>query len=276
MTQHHIGLDTEHLRGNDGLGRVVLLPGSRARAATIGARFDGLTVIDNPRGHTAHLGTITEGGRRIDVLAIASGMGTPSTEIVAHELLAIGARRVVRVGSCGSLDANVRAGDVVILSGAVRDEMSSRHIAPVELPAVAHPDAVAAMVAGARAAGLDAHAFVGMGHSKASFYAREFGMGPMGEENRAYMRLLARCGVLATEMGERRFCGAGDADLSRPRGGPGAGRVRARCVCPTRGRGTAGPRAVRARRRARHRHRATRDLPLGVARRKREHDHGVP
>lgn len=200
MLQHHIGLDATHLAGNDGLGRVVLLPGSRARAAAIGARFDGLTVVDNARGHTAHLGVLSRGGRRIDVMAISSGMGTPSTEIVAHELLAIGARRIVRVGSCGSLDPALRAGDIAILSGAVRDEMSSRHLAPVELPALAHPDAVAAMVAGARLAGLAEHAFVGIGHSKASLYAREFGMGPMAEENRAYMRLLARCGVIASEM----------------------------------------------------------------------------
>jgi uridine phosphorylase len=200
MIQHHIGLGPEHLRGNDGLGRYVLLPGSRSRAAAIAARFDHCEVLDNPRGHTAHLGSLTRRGRRIDVLAISSGMGTPSTEIVAQELLNIGARRIVRVGSCGSLDPAVQAGDIVIVTGAVRDELASRHIMPVEVPALSHPDAVAAMVAGARAAGVTDHAFVGVGHSKASLYAREFGVGPMAEENRAYMRLLSRCGVLATEM----------------------------------------------------------------------------
>jgi uridine phosphorylase len=82
----------------------------------------------------------------------------------------------------------------------VRDELTSRHLAPLELPAVAHPEAVAALVEGARVAGLEAHAFVGIGHSKASFYAREMAQGPLAEENRAYMRLLSRCGVIATEM----------------------------------------------------------------------------
>jgi uridine phosphorylase len=198
--QHHIGLGPEHLVGNGELGRFVLLPGARARAAAIAERFEDVTVLDNPRGHTAHLGTLRRGGQRIDVLSIPSGMGTPSTEIVAHELLAIGARRIVRVGSCGSLDPNVRPGSVAILSGAVRDEMASRHLAPVEVPALCHPDAVSAMIAGARSAGVADHAFVGIGHSKASFYAREMGHGPMGAENLAYMRLLARCGVIATEM----------------------------------------------------------------------------
>ncbi len=198
--QHHIGLGPEHLQGNGALGRVVLLPGSRARAAAIAERFEQVTVVDNPRGLTAHLGVLAQGGRRIDVLAISSGMGTPSTEIVAHELLAVGARRIVRVGSCGGMDPALRPGSVAILSGAVRDEMTSRHLAPVEVPAVAHPEAVAAMVAGARAAGVAEHAFVGVGHSKASFYAREMGEGPQAAENLTYMRTLARCGVIATEM----------------------------------------------------------------------------
>jgi uridine phosphorylase len=200
MLQHHIGLGPEHLRGNDGLGRFVFLPGSRSRAATMGQSFDDLRVIDNPRGHTAHLGSLCRGGQRLDVIAISSGMGTPSTEIIAHELLTVGARRIVRVGSCGSLHPEIRAGDCVILSGAVRDEMSSRHWVPVEFPALSHPDAVTAMSAGARAAGHAAHTFIGIGHSKASFYAREMGVGPMAAENLSYMQLLARSGVLATEM----------------------------------------------------------------------------
>lgn len=234
MLQHHIQLGPEHLVGNGELGRVVLLPGSRSRAAAIGARFDDLRVLDNPRGHTAHLGTLTRGGRTLDVLAISSGMGTPSTEIVAHELIAIGARRIVRVGSCGSLDPAVPAGSVAILSGAVRDEMSSRHLAPVEVPAVAHPDAVAAMIAGARDADVADHAYVGIGHSKASFYARELGHGPMAEENRAYMRLLARCGVIASEMEASLLfvlASAASAGRAAPIAAPSSAvRVQAACV----------------------------------------------
>ena len=200
MIQHHIHLGPEQLAGNDGLGRIVLLPGDRARAAAIGARFDDLEVRENPRGLTAHLGSLRRDGVKVDLLAISSGMGTPSTEIVAHELFEAGARRIVRVGSCGSLDPAISAGQVIILSGAVRDEMASRHLAPVELPALAHPAAVAAMIAGAHAAGLAAETFVGIGHTKASLYAREFGRGPMGAANKEYGELLRRCGVIASDM----------------------------------------------------------------------------
>jgi uridine phosphorylase len=198
--QHHILLGPDHLSGNGGLGRYVLLPGDRSRAAAIARSFTDVTVVANPRGLDAHLGTLVLGGARIDVLSISSGMGTPSTEIVMHELIAAGARRVVRVGSCGSLDPNVRASQVAILTGAVRDELASRHIAPVEFPAVSHPEAVAAMAAGAVAAGLGQEAFLGVGHTKASLYAREFGKGPLGEQNRAYGRLLSACGAIASDM----------------------------------------------------------------------------
>ena len=127
-------------------------------------------------------------------------MGTASTEIILHELLEIGARRVVRVGSSGSMDTHIRAGDAVIVTGAVRDELATRHLAPTEYPAVSHPSAVAAMVAGARQTGHADHTFLGVGHTKASLYAREFGHGPMGEQNRAYGELLARCGAVASDM----------------------------------------------------------------------------
>lgn len=198
--QHHILLGPEHLAGNGGLGRYVFLPGDRSRAAAIASDFEDHEIVDNPRGLTAHLGRIAIDGATVDALSISSGMGTASTEIVLHELIAAGARRIVRVGSCGALDPNLRPGQVAILSGAVRDELASRHIAPVEFPAVSHPVAVQSMVLGARAAGLGAEAFLGIGHTKASLYAREFGHGPRGAENRAYGHLLSRCGAIASDM----------------------------------------------------------------------------
>ena len=198
--QHHILLGPEHLAGNGGLGRYVFLPGDRSRAASIAEAFTDHEVVDNPRGLTAHLGRLSLDGSPVDVLSISSGMGTASTEIVLHELMAAGARRVVRVGSCGALDPNLRPGQVAILSGAVRDELASRHLAPVEFPAVSHPVAVQAMMEGARLAGVAQDAFLGVGHTKASLYAREFGHGPRGEENRAYGHLLSRCGAIASDM----------------------------------------------------------------------------
>ena len=198
--QHHILLGSSHLSGNGRIGRYVLLPGTRSRSAAIAEYLEDVVVVDNPRGHTAHIGVLRRAGASIDVLVTSSGMGTASTEIILHELLEIGARRVVRVGSSGSMDPHIRAGDAVIVTGAVRDELASRHLAPTEYPAVSHPAAVSAMVEGARQTGHADHTFLGVGHTKASLYAREFGHGPMGAQNRSYGELLARCGAVASDM----------------------------------------------------------------------------
>ncbi len=200
--QHHTRLLPSHLAGNGGRGRYVLLPGDPSRARRLSEMFDGVTVVDNPRNHTAYLGTLParDGGPPIDVAAVATGMGPGSAEVIVHEVIAAGGRRLLRVGSCGSLSRQVRPGQVVVVSGAVRDEQASRHYAPVELPAVADHRVVAAMSAGARAAGLGADCFVGLCHTKASLFAREFGAGPAGEANRAYQAWLSRAGVIASEM----------------------------------------------------------------------------
>jgi len=199
--QYHIHLDASHLEGNDGMGRVVFLPGDRSRAARIAAHFDDCTVLENPRGHTAHLGRLDNGqGTPIDVLSISSGMGCASVEIILHELLTCGARRILRVGSSAAMSPALPAGNVVIVTGAVRDEGTSRHYAPPELPAFAHPSAVQALVQGARDCGLASHTHLGLCHTKDSLYAREFGRGPAGEANEAYTAWLRRCGAIVTDM----------------------------------------------------------------------------
>ncbi len=200
MLQPHIQLGPEHLAGNGELGRTVFLPGSAGRAAQIASHFELTAVVDNPRGLTAHLGVLNIDGASVDALAISSGMGPGSVEIVMHELIAAGARRVVRVGSAGAMHAAIPAGAVAILTGAVRDESTSTHVAPLAFPAVAHPGAVRAMEDGARRAGLADHCFVGVGHTKASLYAREFGAGPLGAHNLDHARPLGRCGAIASEM----------------------------------------------------------------------------
>lgn len=160
-----------------------------------------MRVVDNPRGHTAHLGKLPiEGKEPVDVLAISSGMGCASVEIILHELIVAGAKRVVRVGSCGSLVKRIKVGDVAIVTGAVRDETTTDHYAPKEVPALAHPEAVAALAEGARRAGLAGQTFRGISHSKDSLYAREFGVGPAGHRNREYMEWIARSGVMVSEM----------------------------------------------------------------------------
>lgn len=200
--QYHIGLTSEHLAGNDGLGRYVFLPGDRSRAERIAQRFEDVEHLTNPRGHDSFLGRLPgrDGEASVDVLAISSGMGTPSTEIIATELMDCGARRLVRVGSSAAMHESVRPGGVLVVSGAVRDESTSDRWTPRAYPAISHPDAVAAMRAGALKAGLASETYVGLCHSKDSLFGREFGRGPLAMNNRQYVEALEAAGVLATEM----------------------------------------------------------------------------
>lgn len=199
---YHLGITPSHLEGNSGLGRYVFLPGDRGRAQRIAERFEVTERVMSSRGHDSHLGVLrsADGSRSVDVLSVSSGMGPPSVEIVLHELLLAGARRIVRVGSSGSLAEGVVPGSVVIATSSVRDESTSDRWTPREFPAVAHRHAIAALCRGAEDAELADHTFAGVVHSKNSFYAREFGAGPMAQENERYIRVLRDSGVLASEM----------------------------------------------------------------------------
>lgn len=196
----HINASADDLSGNNGIGRYILLPGSNGRAKSIASHFDNLTVNKHPRGHHLYLGTITQDNHSIDVAAISTGMGCPSAEIILHELIHLGAKRFLRVGSAGSLQAAIKIGDIINVEGSVRDEDTTSHYASPDMPALASHEMVAAIKNAADRIGLTAKLHAGTVHCKSSFYAREFGAGPKADENNAYMESLTNAGVLATEM----------------------------------------------------------------------------
>ena len=63
-----------------------------------------------------------------------------------EELHNIGADTFIRVGTCGGIDLDVRSGDVVVATGAIRFEHTSREYAPIEYPAVANFEVTTALV----------------------------------------------------------------------------------------------------------------------------------
>ncbi len=199
-TVHHLEISNQELAGNDGLGRYVYLPGSSHRAARIGLRFKDAKTIKNRRGLDVQLGYVERNGLRVDMAAVPTGMGCPSVDIIVGELLQLGVRRFLRVGTAGTLQKQIRSGDLVVASGAVRDEGTSDAYAPREFPAVADPVLVEIMCEAARRIGLGHRTHCGVVHSKDSFFGREFAAGHDTERNRAYMELLARNRVLASEM----------------------------------------------------------------------------
>ena len=106
-----------HLRAEEGdYAPLVLLPGDPNRARRISERFDA----GSAREVNAHRGLLGFSGtfNGTPVSVQASGMGTPSLSIVVEELLRLGARRLIRVGTCGGIAPGLRTGELVIATAA--------------------------------------------------------------------------------------------------------------------------------------------------------------
>lgn len=132
------------------------------------------------------------------VLVVSTGIGGPATAIVTDELWHLGITKLVRVGTCGSMQRPVRPGDLVISSGVVRDEGTSSQYIPPEVPAVPDPGLLLALVTAARDAGATHH--IGITHCKDALATeRPFGM-PMSDHWSSRWNTLRALGVLATEM----------------------------------------------------------------------------
>jgi DeoD family purine-nucleoside phosphorylase len=70
------------------------------------------------------------------VTVATTGMGSPSTAIVLEELIKLGGKIFIRVGSAGGLNPQIQTGDIVIATAAIRDDGTSRKYLPIEFPAV--------------------------------------------------------------------------------------------------------------------------------------------
>jgi uridine phosphorylase len=204
----HINAAEADFTGNDGRGRYLLLPGSRSRAAAIAKGFRDVHTKTHDRGHDLHVGVLERDGLSLDIGVISTGMGCPSVDLIVTELIALGAKVMVRVGTCGSMQPHIHTGDVIAATAAVRDEGTTRHYLPPEVPAVPSFELVRAMLEATRKANTGDGAFgtngaklhFGPVHTKDSLYAREMGFGPLREQHLEYQRLLTKAGVLASEM----------------------------------------------------------------------------
>ena len=116
-----------HVRANPGdYAEACLLPGDPLRAKYIAETF--LQDVEQRNWERGMLGyTGTYNGRPVSVQA--SGMGCPSAAIVIEELVQLGVKRIVRVGTCGGLQPDMQIGDLVIaLSAAPADSTALHYI----------------------------------------------------------------------------------------------------------------------------------------------------
>jgi purine-nucleoside phosphorylase len=102
------------------IAETVLLPGDPLRAQFIAETFlKNVSQVNSVRNMLGYTGT-TVHGKRVSVLG--AGMGMPSISIYAHELVKeYGAKRLIRVGSCGSFQADIKLHDIILVAGACSD-----------------------------------------------------------------------------------------------------------------------------------------------------------
>lgn len=197
----HINANLEDVMGNNGVGRYFFLSGSDGRAQQIAAFFENREDKLHPRHHNLYMGQIRHpNGNMIDVASIATGMGGPSADIIINELAMLGAKRMLRVGTAGSLHPeHVKIGDLVVATGAVRDDKASWDYIYPEYPAMASLDYVISSKNASVGLFSDRNVHFGVVHSKSSLFAREYQFSLL-PDSMAYMDTIRRAGVLATEM----------------------------------------------------------------------------
>lgn len=159
---YHIGLSKKDIKG----AKYAILPGDPGRVPKIAACLDDAVKIGQNREYTSYLGKIEDEY----VLVMSTGMGGPSTAIAVEELAQIGLENLIRVGTCGGMQLDVSAGDLVIAQAAIRQEGTSKEYVPIEYPAVADFDLTASLREAATELGFTFH--TGVVQCKDSFYGQ--------------------------------------------------------------------------------------------------------
>ena len=180
---------------SDMVGEYVILPGDPGRCEKIASLLDDARLMAVNREFTTYTGMLD--GVRVSVSS--TGIGGPSASIAMEELYRCGARTFIRIGTCGGMQTDIMGGDLVIASGAIRMEGTSKEYAPIEYPAVADITVVNALMQAAENLKYPYH--VGVVECKDSFYGQqEPEKKPVGYELLNKWDAWIKCGALASEM----------------------------------------------------------------------------
>jgi uridine phosphorylase len=184
----------------------VFLCGDPARVPRIASAWKEVREVCRVREYLV----VTGSKDGVALTAASTGIGGPSTAVLLEELAKLGAHTFLRVGNSGGLSPRLALGDLVVTTGAVRDDGTTRSYVAPEYPAVADWRLVAALADAAAAQGARWHA--GVTWSLDAFYARNAVLGPAGAlqsmsfggywtpEHEARIRAMQAAGVLNCEM----------------------------------------------------------------------------
>ena len=158
--QYHVGLYPGDI------GEYVILPGDPHRVPKIAAYFDDAKKVAESREFVTYTGYLDG----VKVSCTSTGVGGPSASIALEELCNVGGKTFIRGGTCGGMDINVTGGDIVIATGAVRMDGTSKEYAPIEYPAV--PDVLVTSALTWAARELKANYHTGVVQCKDAFYGQ--------------------------------------------------------------------------------------------------------
>lgn len=163
---------------------VALIPGDPGRVDRIAAQCDDAETVAQNREYKVVNATYDG----VPVTIASTGIGCPSAAIAVEELSRVGVETFIRVGTTGALQSDVEIGDMVVATGAAKNEGTTKRYEPVEFPAVPDFQVTTALVDAAEANDEAVH--VGPIASDDAFYA----------ETDEYVDEWEAAGILAVEM----------------------------------------------------------------------------
>lgn len=187
--QYHIGLKAGEV------APYVLLAGDPARARKTAERFDKVRVERVNREFVTFTGTYHD----LPVTVMSTGIGPDNMEIAVIELAQIAKNlTLLRIGSCGALRRDIKLGEMVVSTGAVRLENTSTYFVPEGYPSVANYELVLAQARACEDLGYRYH--VGLTASAPGFYGAQGRKVPGFEPRFDIPTELAKVNVLNLEM----------------------------------------------------------------------------
>ena len=188
LKKYHIGLAREDV------GDYVLVPGDPFRTPLIARFIDGASEVAFSREYRTFTGSVDG----VKVSTMSTGMGGPSVAIGIEELHELGAHTLLRVGTCGAAQPEIKVGDLVISYAAVRSEGTPNGYVPLEYPAVASLHVVEALIDAAEAAGARYH--VGVTRSVDALYSDLLPDTMPRPHLRDELDMWAKAGILSNDM----------------------------------------------------------------------------
>jgi uridine phosphorylase len=186
--KYHIGLAREDV------GDYVLVPGDPFRTPLIAKFIDGAQEVAFSREYRTFTGSVDG----VKVSTMSTGMGGPSVAIGIEELHELGVHTLLRVGTCGAAQPEIKMGDLVISLAAVRSEGTPNGYVPLEYPAVASLHVVEALIEAAEAAGARYH--VGVTRSVDALYSDLLPDTMPRPHLRDELEMWAKAGILSNDM----------------------------------------------------------------------------